>query len=653
MVNNDPRKSKPQKIIVPASMENTIDMNRIAANANQMATTFKPYYVTNVRTTYPEPVTTFHPKATAQTIPSIRSESPNNIISTYHPKSKPLQIISTYHPTKLLTEPNQIPTSQSSLVEETDYYAQTNTIDRSSEVTTMRPNVKHLLATIGLEPDVPSAQLSTQQSIYDPPLQSTQLSTVPAKPKVTTTTITPTMTSKTTTTEKPELTPELKELLKSFGLLTNEKPPSHITAEPYQDEFEPIFQNLKDESLSVNEFRPLPKSVTSTEIKEKIGGSLEISPDDFSSFKPLPIPDEIPGASDNEFESLLKNYGLLESEKLRDMKSVDDLQSAATKIQDRIDTSTTLETIPDKSNRMEQVPEVDVAFLTPDLARILGAIGIKNVNNYKNEKTVKSSTNIIQATETTTEIPVTTTTFASSKAPPTTTIEPLEAENDIQKLHHLLDTIRQLESLNANIAENQSDSTNSKNINSLSNSVSSNNIPDPLDDFYMADGSEKNEVKRQLNSSAPTKVSLDLPKATQVSANKSTSADFDIISNEELNDSKKNDSTTEESVTTTTTNEREGKKEEKIDSESASSDSSSTTEEAKNGSLTDLADSFGGDTGLDPVSEEPLPLPKKNGFYFFSDWNSFLEVGEEPDKVVVRFDPKVGDPTQFVPVKIP
>lgn len=652
MVNNDPRISKPQKIIVPASMENTIDMNRIAANANQMATTFKPYFVTNVRTTYPEPVTTFHPKATAQTIPSIRSESPNNIISTYHPKSKPLQIISTYHPTKLLSEPNKIPTSQSSLVKETDYYAQTKTIDRSSEVTTMRPNVKHLLATIGLEPDVPSAQLSTKESIFDPSFLSTQLSTVPAKPKVTTTTISPTMTTKTTTTEKPELTPELKELLESFGLLTNEKPPSHITAEPYQDEFEPIFHNLKDESLSVNEFRPLPKSVTSTDIKDKIGGSLEISPDDFSSFKPLPIPDDIPGASNNEFESLLKDYGILESEKLRDMKSVDDLQSAATKIQDRSDTSTTLETIPE-SNRMEQVPEVDVAFLTPDLAKVLGAIGIKNVYNHKNEKTVKPNTNIIQTTETTTKIPVTTTTFASSKAPVTTTIEPLEADNDIQKLHHLLDTIRQLESLNANIAVNQSDSTNSKNINSLSNSVSSNNIPNPLDDFYLADGSEKNEVKRQLNSSAPTKVSLDLPGSTQVSTNKSNSDDFDIISNAELNDSKKNDSTTEESATTTTPNEREGKKEEKNDSESASSDSSSKTEEAKNGSLTDLADSFGGDTGLDPVSEEPLPLPKKNGFYFFSDWNSFLEVGEEPDKVVVRFDPKVGDPTQFVPVKIP
>lgn len=40
-------------------------------------------------------------------------------------------------------------------------------------------------------------------------------------------------------------------------------------------------------------------------------------------------------------------------------------------------------------------------------------------------------------------------------------------------------------------------------------------------------------------------------------------------------------------------------------------------------------------------------------FYFFSDWNSFLEVGEDADKVVVRFDPKVGDPSHFIPVKIP
>jgi len=76
------------------------------------------------------------------------------------------------------------------------------------------------------------------------------------------------------------------------------------------------------------------------------------------------------------------------------------------------------------------------------------------------------------------------------------------------------------------------------------------------------------------------------------------------------------------------------------------SSSSSTTEESRNGSLDDLADSF----GPDPVSEEPPPPKKKNGFYFLADWNSFLEVGDGDDQVVVRLSPKIGDPRDFLPV---
>ncbi|KAH8394487.1 hypothetical protein KR222_011841 [Zaprionus bogoriensis] len=77
-----------------------------------------------------------------------------------------------------------------------------------------------------------------------------------------------------------------------------------------------------------------------------------------------------------------------------------------------------------------------------------------------------------------------------------------------------------------------------------------------------------------------------------------------------------------------------------------SSSSSSTTEESRNGSLDDLADSF----GPDPVSQEPPPAKKKNGFYFLADWNSFLEVGDGDDQVVVRLSPKIGDPRDFLPV---
>ncbi|XP_011310709.1 uncharacterized protein [Fopius arisanus] len=67
-------------------------------------------------------------------------------------------------------------------------------------------------------------------------------------------------------------------------------------------------------------------------------------------------------------------------------------------------------------------------------------------------------------------------------------------------------------------------------------------------------------------------------------------------------------------------------------------------------SLVDLADSFGGTTAApDPV----LPTPRRSGLYFLVDWNSFLEVGEEENKVNLRFTPKAGDGSRFIPVVVP
>lgn len=101
------------------------------------------------------------------------------------------------------------------------------------------------------------------------------------------------------------------------------------------------------------------------------------------------------------------------------------------------------------------------------------------------------------------------------------------------------------------------------------------------------------------------------------------------------------------------------------DSSVASSDSSSTATDSNNESkdlaslndttespnLDSLAESFGGSTfAPDPV----LPTPRKTGLYFLVDWNTFLEVGEEEkDKVNLRFQPKAGDRTRFIPVTVP
>lgn len=69
-------------------------------------------------------------------------------------------------------------------------------------------------------------------------------------------------------------------------------------------------------------------------------------------------------------------------------------------------------------------------------------------------------------------------------------------------------------------------------------------------------------------------------------------------------------------------------------------------------SIADLEDSFGGPVPSQPGDSE-LPPPKKNGFYWMLDWNSFLEVGDGDSKVNIRFEPKLGDPQMFLPVNVP
>lgn len=69
-------------------------------------------------------------------------------------------------------------------------------------------------------------------------------------------------------------------------------------------------------------------------------------------------------------------------------------------------------------------------------------------------------------------------------------------------------------------------------------------------------------------------------------------------------------------------------------------------------SIADLEESFGGAAPEEPGDSE-LPPPRKNGFYWMLDWNSFLEVGDGDTKVNIRFEPKLGDPQMFIPVNVP
>lgn len=88
------------------------------------------------------------------------------------------------------------------------------------------------------------------------------------------------------------------------------------------------------------------------------------------------------------------------------------------------------------------------------------------------------------------------------------------------------------------------------------------------------------------------------------------------------------------------------------DSVSLLTDNFETSAADTGASITDLEDSFGGAAPAEPGDAE-LPPPKKNGFYWMLDWNSFLEVGDGDTKVNIRFEPKLGDPQMFLPVSVP
>lgn len=586
---------------------------------------------------YTAPITTFHPKVPSKASFNEPVTSDNTKytapVTTFRPKT-----ISQF-PADFLAVATKNEGPSKSADKFSSHYNEDLKRFPASSVSVMRPNVKDLLATIGLQPDAeltPTVVLPTRVT-----------------PKVTTRRTTTSTTTTTTTTAKPELTPELKDLLQSFGLLTNEELPDNAPG-PYQEDFQPIFANAqKDTSLFVNEFRPLPSTITKpskveiNDTPQRVSllesddqpGTAPMRSVDFLSFKPLPIPEDDPAPSDDELEQLLKKYGLLDDNS-RDQKSLGSEQERDEYEQMSASSSVSVSTLlPEKTPKMLAAPEVNVHFLPPDLMQVLDHMGIKN--DKSNDTTDFSSTGA--------EAP------ASNESDKT---ESSTHENDFAKLHHLLNTIKQLDSLNANLTAEEFESLNLRRFN-LSDELLSQG-PDPLDHLIGLDVS-KNEIKRQSNPNItdtktetlePLKVSLDLTFST--TSKPVTLADINAAIENEVNATDKSDelsdidnddskdaSTSSATLTAVTT-----------ESTLIITPSSMTsTEEPRSADAQALADSFGGD-GLDPVTEA-LPPPKKNGFYFFSDWNSFLEVGEDPDKVIVRFDPKVGDPSRFIPVKIP
>lgn len=378
--------------------------------------------------------------------------------------------------------------------------------------------------------------------------------------------------SRAATTVAPSIEPivplELKKLFNDFGLLDKDGKPIELNPLPLTSDQD----SLVSHSLNGT---PDMDPISLEELQEQVKKASVVKGKDYEEFKPI---GEGNKNVSSDMELFLKQFGLGGS-------TVRPKQQKSS-----------------KNTREQSIksPTPSSSFLIPGYSSLLDNIGITNLNNGKSGKRVnaKVQTNVPKSNQ-----------------------KKKGAEEDYEKLESLLDTIRELERLNASLTEKEIDRLNLRNFNFSESLLSTG--PDPLDQIHFS--ALKNEVKRQ-NPSEPTKLSLEL---TGPLLESSLEATDDKSSSTTTSDSTEKPSTTTSRPSTTST---------------TSTTTSAPKEEERKNSLEDE---------IEPIDDpEPLPPPRRSGFYMLFDWNSFLEVGEE-EKIVVRFDPKIGDPSRFLPVNVP
>lgn len=366
---------------------------------------------------------------------------------------------------------------------------------------------------------------------------------------------------------QPEIPVELRKLLKDYGLLDKEGNPIELTPLPVSPDADRPTSLLKHDS---NE-----SSLSLEELQEEVRKSSPVKAKDFESFKPIESGKKNVTSS---MESFLKQFGLVDNEDSKKRKS---------------HKST-------KSSSSSGIPSIDSSYLIPGYSSLLDNIGITTTKD-KSGKKINSKANLNDY---------------KNKG----------GDDDYKKLEHLLETIRELEKLNASLTEKEVNRLNLQNYN-FSESLLSEG-PDPVD-YQIHYSALKNEVKRQEPKDEPTKLSLELTGPLLESSLEAT--DDEEASEKPSTSTTSTTTAVKETTASTTTTTTEAP--------------SSTTEQERKNSLEDE---------IDPIDDpEPLPPPRRSGFYMLFDWNSFLEVGEDPEKIVIRFDPKVGDPSRFLPITVP
>lgn len=374
----------------------------------------------------------------------------------------------------------------------------------------------------------------------------------------------------------PEIPDELQKLLKDYGLVDNDGKPIALAPLPVSDDADDPSSLLENENDD-------EKVLSLVELQEKVRKASLVSAKDYEAFKPI---DAGSKNVSSDMETFLKQFGLVD-----DTRKVKSIKSSK---------------VPSNSN----VPSIDSAYLLPGYSSLLDNIGITTINSNKNGKKTdtKTRSNVFRPS-----------------------YKNKSEEEDYKKLEQLLETIRELERLNASLTEKEVERLNLQNFN-FSESILSEG-PDPLN-YQIHYSALKNEVKRQEPTDEPTRVSLGL---TGPLLESSLEATEDVKDDDDDDKVASVISTTSKTATTSTTTESS--------KTPVTDDAPSPTEEAKKNSLEDE---------IEPIDDpEPLPPPRRSGFYMLLDWNSFLEVGEDPDKISIRFDPKIGDSSRFLPVSVP
>uniref|UniRef100_A0A182YK90 Uncharacterized protein n=1 Tax=Anopheles stephensi TaxID=30069 RepID=A0A182YK90_ANOST len=502
--------------------------------------------------------------------------------------------------------------------------------ERMRDASHRKENMNEILAAIGLSQS--SEELSTPPTFRPLPADMTTIapSTTSSAASVTEDTI-----NNAINVDDPKVAQELKDLLRSFGLL--KEADSEASANSPLPHAERLV-DIQPAALVLHEPLKVEESTPTIEPKklavESTGGLTQASvkADDYVAFKPLPIGTLIDDAADakpidEELDALLKSFGLL-GPGPRNKKSMHPEPTQKP---------------PSTQMVMKSVPSIDADLVAPQLMSVLGTLGIQMKNGQQQAPSTRVTPLVRRREKTPRKLdpPIDQTPSAAH----------LRVSNeDYRKLEQLWQTVKQLEQLNASLTDDSLDVLNPKHYN-LSPSLLAQG-PDPLLDSV--DAREKlNEIKKRqepatsTTTTSPTASSVvnddsapvtesDTPFRFSLQLN--TGGSSTTSEDSELEDSLSKITTTETSSDTTT-------------SPTTTSTTTTTTESARNAALEDSFPSS--DLAGDPVNEEPLPPPRRNGFYFLYDWNTFLEVGEEPNKVIIRYNPQAGDPSRFLPVTVP